>query len=78
VSDSSGLREAAHGYASARLVPPGDVAAWSAAVRDLVDDWPTVRADAVEAAVQAAARHAPTAYRRRVADLVLDGSQVRR
>lgn len=67
VSATSGLREAAAGYASAQRVPPGDPVALADAVRRVRDDWPTVRASALEDAAVAAQRHAPELYRRRLA-----------
>ncbi|MGY1842295.1 glycosyltransferase [Modestobacter sp. SYSU DS0875] len=70
VSDSSGLREAAAGYASARAVPPGRPAAWADAVAELVADWPTVSRLAVEDAQLARDRHAPEAYRAEIARLL--------
>ncbi|MCZ2817751.1 glycosyltransferase [Modestobacter sp. VKM Ac-2984] len=70
VSDSSGLREAAAGYASARAVPPGRPAAWAEAVAELVADWPTVGRLAVEDAQLARARHAPETYRAEIARLL--------
>ncbi|MDP5184383.1 glycosyltransferase [Blastococcus sp. BMG 814] len=70
VSDSSGLREAAAGYASARAVPPGHATAWADAVAGLVADWPTVGRLAVEDAQRARARHAPETYRAEMAGLL--------
>ncbi len=42
VSATSGLREAADGYAAARFVPPGDPVAVAEAVAALLADWPAV------------------------------------
>jgi GT2 family glycosyltransferase/glycosyltransferase involved in cell wall biosynthesis len=63
VSDTSGLREAAEGYRSARRVPPDEPQAWAAAIAQLVADWPEVREQALADAERAATRHAPAAYR---------------
>ena len=62
VSDSSGLREAASGTATARTVEPGRVAAWADAVQELVADWPSVRTTAAEDAGRARDRFAPEHY----------------
>jgi glycosyltransferase involved in cell wall biosynthesis len=67
VSDSSGLREAAEGYDSARAVVPNQPGAWADAVQGLIGDWPTVRRQAVADARRARLRHDPEVYR---ADLV--------
>ncbi|MDT0167194.1 glycosyltransferase family 4 protein [Actinotalea sp. AC32] len=72
VSATSGLREAAAGYASAQRVPPGDPVAIADAVRRIRDDWAHVRVAALEDAALAADRHAPELYRRRVAAALAD------
>jgi glycosyltransferase involved in cell wall biosynthesis len=71
VSDLRGLREAVDGYASAQVVEPGRPDLWAAAVQEVVDDWPRFRAAAVRDAGTAQQRHAPSAYRRRFAELLL-------
>jgi glycosyltransferase involved in cell wall biosynthesis len=70
VSDSSGLREAVAGYASAQAVVPGDAARWADAVQRVIADWDTVRQDAVVDAVVARHRHAPELYTARLVDVV--------
>jgi len=70
VSDTSGLREAAEGYASARFVPAGDAAAIADATIHLIDRWPGVRDRAWADRARAEARHSPAAYRRRIATSV--------
>ncbi len=70
VSDTSGLREAAHGYGCARLVPPGDPIAMAGAVSELLAHWSQVRRQADRDAGAAAVRHAPQAYRATVAEQV--------
>ena len=63
VSDTSGLREAAGGYLSARRVAPGRPDDWAAAVAGLVADWPDVGRQALADAERAAIRHSPSTYR---------------
>lgn len=75
-SDGSGLREAAGGYASARLVVPDDAGAIADALRDVVAAWPGM-ADATAAdRAEAIRRHAPSVYRRAVATAVLRPSDL--
>lgn len=62
VSDTSGLREAAHGFASARYVAPGDSVRLAGAVRDLIANWDRVRIDVVEDRERARERHDPSVY----------------
>lgn len=64
VSATSGLREAAEGYASARFVTPGDPKALADAVLGIRESWPSVRAAAIEDAALADERHSPDHYRR--------------
>jgi glycosyltransferase involved in cell wall biosynthesis len=71
VSATSGLVEAAAGYASAQTVPPGDAPAWADALQRVVADWPSLRGAAVRDAAVARRRHAPERYRSRVAELTL-------
>ncbi|MCZ2825178.1 MULTISPECIES: glycosyltransferase family 4 protein [unclassified Modestobacter] len=62
VSDSSGLREAVAGCASAQAVVPGDVDRWADAVQHVATDWATWSAAAVADAAEARRRHAPARY----------------
>ena len=62
VSDHSGLREAAAGYASAQVVPAGDTAAWADAVARVAAEWSTFRAAALADATEARRRAAPQRY----------------
>jgi glycosyltransferase involved in cell wall biosynthesis len=71
VSDSSGLREAAAGYASAQSVVPGDPELWADAVQRVVAGWDAFRAAAVGDAAEARRRHAPQRYAEQLA-AVLD------
>jgi glycosyltransferase involved in cell wall biosynthesis len=70
VSETSGLKEAARGYRSARFVPPADPQAIADAVAGLVGDWATVREDAWLDRETALRRHDPLRYRALVADVV--------
>ncbi|MFT3798213.1 MAG: glycosyltransferase family 4 protein [Microbacterium sp.] len=72
VSDTSGLREAVAGYASARLVEPGDSVAIAEALVRLVADWEEVRTTTETSAAAARERHSPERYRERVAAIVRD------
>lgn len=63
VSDTSGLREAADGYTTARMVPVDDPAAISARLREITDSWPAVTSDVEASRAEALRRHAPAAYR---------------
>lgn len=65
-SDTSGLREAAGGYPTTRLVQPGDATALAIAIAELTAQWPTVRSELVTSARIASERHAPIAYRARI------------
>lgn len=71
VSDSSGLREAAGGYATAQLVPPGDASAIATGLSRLDAEWAQVVAGVGESRAEALRRHAPHVYRARVASIVL-------
>jgi glycosyltransferase involved in cell wall biosynthesis len=68
VSDTSGLREAVAGYASAQVVEPGATVAWADAVERVIADWPRFRDAAVRDAAQARDRHSPAGYRRALAE----------
>jgi glycosyltransferase involved in cell wall biosynthesis len=63
VSDTSGLREASAGFASAQRVPPGDDAALADAVTRIVRDWPHDRLAAATDRYLALDRHALAGYR---------------
>lgn len=64
VSDTSGLREAAAGYASARFVPPEDPVALAGAVIDLLAHWDELGRLTAADRDLALSRHAPQIYRR--------------
>lgn len=68
VSATSGLREAAGGYASAQQVTPGDPDALADAIVRVVDGWPQVRLDALADADRAGDKHRPERYRTRLAE----------
>jgi glycosyltransferase involved in cell wall biosynthesis len=70
VSATSGLLEAADGYASVRSVAPGQPAALADAVCAILDGWPHYRAAALTDRELARERHAPARYRKEVAELV--------
>ena len=70
VSDGSGLREAASGYAGAQAVPPGDAAEWADAVQRVAADWPAARAAAAADAREARRRHDPARYREQLTDVM--------
>ncbi|MGP9745360.1 glycosyltransferase family 4 protein [Brachybacterium sp. AOP29-B2-41] len=66
-SDSSGLREAAGGYRTTRLVRPGDAQAIVRALADIAESWSDM-VDSVEASrAEALRRHAPEVYRETIA-----------
>jgi glycosyltransferase involved in cell wall biosynthesis len=73
VSDLGGLREAVAGYQATVVVPPGRPELWARAVEEVVLGWDRFRSAAVADAVQARHRHAPTAYRARLAAAALRG-----
>lgn len=62
-SDTSGLREAAGDYPTARLVPAGDPGALADALAEIAAGWPTIVSQLRTSAEQAVKRHAPAAYR---------------
>lgn len=70
VSDTSGLREAAHGYEAVRLVAPGDAGAIAQAVMAIVEDWASVADGAWRDRVVATQRHSTQRYRERVVSAV--------
>lgn len=63
VSDTSGLREAAAGYASVQGLPAGSVGEWADAVQRVTADWSRFRQAALADAAEARRRHAPERYR---------------
>lgn len=74
VSETSGLREAARDYRTARFFAPGDATGLARQVRDLHEHWDEVRAASDQDRAEALRRHAPSAYaasfREAVANLV--------
>lgn len=66
-SDSSGLREAAGGYPTTRLVPPGDARAIADALADIASSWPRLIAELPGSRDEALRRHAPSVYRSAIA-----------
>jgi glycosyltransferase involved in cell wall biosynthesis len=78
VSDTSGLREAAAGYSTARLVPPGDATSIAGAVTDLVASWAAVTACSDEDRDLAIRRHAPDVYQRELVAVLQDVIERRR
>jgi glycosyltransferase involved in cell wall biosynthesis len=64
VSDTSGLREAAAGYESARFVAPGEAAAIASAIESVAAGWSDLREAAERDAVVATERHSTESYRR--------------
>ncbi|MCW1803782.1 glycosyltransferase family 4 protein [Brachybacterium squillarum] len=71
-SDTSGLREAAGGYASTRLVAAGDAAAIAGGLEEIVDHWTELLERVDESRDEALRRHAPGVYRRLVTAAVLE------
>lgn len=65
-SDSSGLREAAGGYRTARLVPAADAAALAAALGEVSARWCELRTMAGIDRARALERHAPEVFRAQV------------
>jgi glycosyltransferase involved in cell wall biosynthesis len=64
VSATSGLLEAAGGYATAQFVPTGDPQALADAVLRVRDQWAEMSALALDDAALAESRNSPTLYRR--------------
>lgn len=71
-SDSSGLREAAGGYATSRLVPADRADAIATALEDLASGWDAVVEGVDDSRAEALRRHAPSAYRAEIAAAVTD------
>jgi glycosyltransferase involved in cell wall biosynthesis len=70
VSATSGLLEAAGGYASVVSVEPGQPVALADAVCSILDDWPRYCDAALADAARAGERHSPERYRAEIARLV--------
>lgn len=70
-SDSSGLREAAGGYDTARLVAAGDAAAIASALEDIEASWSDMVSTVAESRAEALRRHAPDVYRSSITAHVL-------
>jgi glycosyltransferase involved in cell wall biosynthesis len=70
VSDTSGLREASAGFASALRVPPGDATALADAIGRIVRDWSHDRLAAVTDQHLARDRHALAGYRSSIQNAV--------
>lgn len=66
-SDSSGLREAAGGYSTSRLVRTDDADAIADALAEIAESWPVIIDDLPASRARALERHAPAVYRRAVA-----------
>ncbi|WP_336643164.1 glycosyltransferase [Microbacterium sp. MMO-113] len=71
-SDSSGLREAAGGYATAHLVAPDDADAIATALEEVRERWDDHVAGVAASRDEALRRHAPAVYRAGVTAGVLD------
>lgn len=67
VSDTSGLREAAEGYASAVFVEPGNAEDLADALQRVAEEWPSFREWAVQDASAASERNGTAQYRARLA-----------
>lgn len=70
-SDSSGLREAAGGYTTARLIPADDAEALASALAETAEDWSLITATTEKSRAEALHRHSPRRYREAIAALVL-------
>lgn len=70
VSDTSGLREASAGYASAQQVAAGDPVALHDALRAVIEQWDRFRSSAADDRRLALAVHATSAYGARIAAAV--------
>lgn len=78
VSDTSGLREAAAGYESARFVAPGDASAIASAIESIATGWSDVREAAERDALVATERHSTASYREHLRAAVSRALQGRR
>lgn len=72
VSETSGLREATHGYATAFGVPAGSADALATAVARIADSWDAILPGLEPARAEAIHRHDPAAYGRAVAQVVAE------
>lgn len=72
VSDTSGLKEAAGGFESVRLVRAGDPLAIAAAVQDVQAHWDELPAQLARDRASALERFAPEVYRKAVVEAALD------
>ncbi len=77
-ADQGGLREAAGGYPTTRLVAVDDAAAIAAAIREIGDNWPEVVDAVPRARAEAGRRHAPEVYRAGVLEVVAGAADSRR
>ncbi|MGP9538181.1 glycosyltransferase family 4 protein [Brachybacterium sp. AOP43-C2-M15] len=66
-SNSSGLREAAGGYPTSRLVRPDDAQSIADALVEIADLWPLIVEDLPASRKRALRRHAPHVYRAAIA-----------
>lgn len=71
-SDTSGLREAAEGCGSVRLVPPGDAAALADALQDVAERWASLVGEVGADRERVRSRHAPERYRAAIATQLRD------
>lgn len=62
VSNTSGLREAAHGYASALFVEPGNAADLARALGEVFGNWQAISGAAKDSAAAAERKHHPERY----------------
>ncbi|MFZ4893538.1 glycosyltransferase [Plantibacter sp. Mn2098] len=72
VSDTSGLREAAAGYASAQFVPPSDAVSLANALETVSNEWGVMSNAALNDEHLARARHSIETYRRRIVSVAED------
>ena len=70
-SDSSGLREAAGGYATAQLVTAGDAESIATALTDIHARWNEIVSTVADSRAEALRRHAPDVYRASITAHVL-------
>lgn len=73
VSATSGLLEAADGYATAWRVPPEDPERLAEALADVADHWTDVVGQVADDRELALSRHAPKVYRRALVDTLVAG-----
>lgn len=70
VSDTTGLREAAAGYPTARFIQRDDADALAQALEGIIEEWDSVRSLVGASAEKARSRHDPSVYRRVIARAV--------